>query len=601
MGKGRVLKTTISLLGKIDPSLNRALSKAQKQSKSTGNSMANNMKNAGSAMGKSIKGFAKTAVAVFASIKAATKLKEYAQECVTAAKAQIDAETKLETVLKNVEAIQIRGPNAAAEAAQNLKKTASDIQKTGVIGDEVLLSGMQQLATFQLDDGTISTLSAGMSDLLAQQKGLNATQSDAVTVANMVGKAMNGNVGALSRVGISFSDAQAQMLKTGDTEQRAAVLAEVLKQNVGGVNKALAQTDQGKLQQASNTIGDLKEQIGAKLLPIMANVASKATPLISAAFDRLGAVIDMVSPHVETLFNYIFTVANQLAPIFDSIGQKIFSGIGAQMPAIQSILQSVFGFIQQIAPPIMTVISTVGQALAPIVSALANVAQILLPKIGALVQALGPLFQALSPIFSFIGQAIGAVFNVIGTVIGAVIDIVTGFINKLTGVIGWLQNNFVAGWNAIWSGIGSFFTGIWNGLKSVVRTVLQGLVSPINAIIKGINKISGVVGIKAIPTIEIPKFAEGATVTSPTLAVVGEGKDPETIVPHNNKPRSRQLLARAAAGVGMSMGGSREYTYAPVIYANDAKGVKEVLDDDFERFKEFMERYDREEGREVFA
>ena len=90
MGKGKVLKTTISLLGKIDPSLSRALEKAQKKSRDTGNSMSKTMKNAGAAMTKSIKGYAKTAIAAFASISAAAKLKEFAKECITEAKAAIE-------------------------------------------------------------------------------------------------------------------------------------------------------------------------------------------------------------------------------------------------------------------------------------------------------------------------------------------------------------------------------------------------------------------------------------------------------------------------------------------------------------------------------
>ena len=46
---------------------------------------------------------------------------------------------------------------------------ASELQQIGVIGDEVTLAGMQQLATFQLSEKEIATLAGGMTDLLAQQ------------------------------------------------------------------------------------------------------------------------------------------------------------------------------------------------------------------------------------------------------------------------------------------------------------------------------------------------------------------------------------------------------------------------------------------------
>ena len=78
----------------------------------------------------------------------------------------------------------------------------------------------------------ISMLSDGMADLLVQQKGLNATGEDAVGIANMIGKAMGGNASALSRVGITMSETEAEMIKNGDAMQRASVIANVLKNNV---------------------------------------------------------------------------------------------------------------------------------------------------------------------------------------------------------------------------------------------------------------------------------------------------------------------------------------------------------------------------------
>jgi len=51
----------------------------------------------------------------------------------------------------------------------------------------------------------------------------------------------------------------------------------------------------------------------------------------------------------------------------------------------------------------------------------------------------------------------------------------------------------------------------------------------------------------------------------------------------------------------MRIGRGNSYTYATVIYANNAKGVREVLDDGFERFKEYVERREKDNDREVFA
>ena len=59
---------------------------------------------------------------------------------------------------------------------------------------------------------------------------------------------MMGQAAALRRVGITFDEEQEKVLKYGNEEQRAATLAQVITDNVGNMNYALAQTDFGKQQ-----------------------------------------------------------------------------------------------------------------------------------------------------------------------------------------------------------------------------------------------------------------------------------------------------------------------------------------------------------------
>lgn len=149
------------------------------------------------------------------------------------------AETKLEAVLKNVPSIMAQGADAAAQAKDRLVALSDQMEEYGVVAGDVSVAGLQQLATFQLTEDSLKKLAPGMADLLAQQKGVNATQEDAVSIGNMVGKAMSGQASALTRVGIVMSDYQKKVIETGSEEERAAMLAEVLAQNVGGVNKEI--------------------------------------------------------------------------------------------------------------------------------------------------------------------------------------------------------------------------------------------------------------------------------------------------------------------------------------------------------------------------
>ncbi|ETD19531.1 hypothetical protein HMPREF1199_00900 [Hoylesella oralis CC98A] len=137
----------------------------------------------------------------------------------TAANAeQVQAETKLATVMR-------QRMSATDAEVESVKKLASAQQELGVIGDEVQLAGVQQLATFLNQKASIDTLLSAMNNLLAQQKGLSATGEDAVTIGNLMGKAMQGQASALKRGGITFTDAQEKILKYGTESQRAAMLA----------------------------------------------------------------------------------------------------------------------------------------------------------------------------------------------------------------------------------------------------------------------------------------------------------------------------------------------------------------------------------------
>ena len=162
----------------------------------------------------------------------------------------------------------MRNTMAATDAeVQSIKELCAAQQRLGVIGDEVQLAGAQELATYLTKKQSLEQLIPVMNDMLAQQYGLTASSEQAAQIASMLGKVMDGQVGALSRYGYKFDEAQEQVLKFGTEEQRAAVLTDVVTSAVGGMNAALAQTDAGKAKQMANNMGDLKEKIGALLAP----------------------------------------------------------------------------------------------------------------------------------------------------------------------------------------------------------------------------------------------------------------------------------------------------------------------------------------------
>lgn len=191
------------------------------------------------------------------------------KELTDAYQVQLVAETQLQTVMR-------QRMSATDEEIQSIKELASAQQALGVIGDEVQLSGAQQMATFLNEKASLDSLIPAMNNLLAQQKGLNATSQDAVGIGNMMGKAMQGQVDVLQRVGVTFTAAQKKVLQYGTESERAAMLAQVIRDNVGEMNAELARTDAGKQKQLENTLGDIKEQFGAMVQPAMRAITAMA-------------------------------------------------------------------------------------------------------------------------------------------------------------------------------------------------------------------------------------------------------------------------------------------------------------------------------------
>jgi hypothetical protein len=54
----------------------------------------------------------------------------------------------------------------------------------------------------------------------------------------------------------------------------------------------------------------------------------------------------------------------------------------------------------------------------------------------------------------------------------------------------------------------------------------------LNIILDGIDKAAGPwVNFGEIPNVKLPRLAEGGIVTGPTIAMIGEGREPEAIIP----------------------------------------------------------------------
>lgn len=136
----------------------------------------------------------------------------------------------------------------------------------------------------------------------------------------------------------------------------AAVLAEILQQNAGGDNAALAETDQGKIQQMANAWGDMKEEVGKVTLSIkgqFASVIMKNIPTVQklgttlmstiskfadVAMPALDSVITHVTPVVEGSLSRLGSFAESMGPVLSNVFDGLAQGAQTVRPVLDGII-----------------------------------------------------------------------------------------------------------------------------------------------------------------------------------------------------------------------------------------------------------------------
>lgn len=264
------------------------------------------LKNIGDTL-NSLKGSVMNLAGAFGIAFSVSALVNFSKSAKEAYNIQLEGETKLATVLGE-------HLDATEEQIQAAKDYASALQEIGVIGDEVQLAGLQELSTYIENPDSLKTMNGVLTDMLAQQYGLNASAESAVTISTMLGKVLAGQTSALSRYGYTFDEAQEKLLKYGTEEQRVATLAEVVLDSVGGMNEALAQTPAGRMKQLENTMGDIKERFGEAITQIEV--------LLLPALKQVANALQIIADKANE-------VAQALSDVFGTKSNKAVSTTGA--------------------------------------------------------------------------------------------------------------------------------------------------------------------------------------------------------------------------------------------------------------------------------
>ena len=323
-----------------------AITKQASKASQSMRGMQNSVSRSCNAMAKAGAGLKKAFMAVGAAVSVRA-IVNFAKEAAEAYDEQVENEVRLAQVMRNT-------MGARNEEIQSILDLAEAQQQLGVIDGDAQIAGAQKLATYLDEAASLEKLIPAMNDLAAQQFGLNVSSEQATTIATMFGKVMNGNVAVLNRYGISFDEAQANIMKFGSEAERAAVLAQAVEKSVGGMNQALANTPTGRMKQLSNTMADIKKQfgmaartIGTVLLPVL-NTIAKVLAAVATLANKVAQTIANVfggkaaGKEWEYLPPSTATVIDDAADATDHLTQSTNNAAAAAKKAKEAFQQASF-------------------------------------------------------------------------------------------------------------------------------------------------------------------------------------------------------------------------------------------------------------------
>ena len=454
------------------------------------------------------------AAAAYVSFGAA---KDFLTDCVTGVMELERANERLSTLMLNT-----KGNTQAM--VDEIIAYGDELEKITTIEGDATVAGASQLATFQLQGENIKALLPALQNLAVGQYGVNVSQDQMIQSANLLGKVMQGQTGALSKAGVSFSDTQEKILKTGTESQKTATLIEVLEQNFGGLAESMAKTDEGKIVSLKNAWGSVKDEVGNALMPTVSGFVGYIHENIPQIRDTVSGACEKISGGLETAGNMIGWVKdnwNWLSPV-------IYGVVGA-IGAYNLITGILHALTDKSTKQLMAMSAAqLWEATTAGVAAGATTA------FGAAMTFLtSPILGVTLLIAGVIALGVLLYKNWDKLKEGAVS--LWGKVKVVFGKFG----DFVGG---VWQGVCNGVKGGINWIIGGINSMISGAVDKINVLIKGINKVTGVVGIPEIPLLtasQIPMLAKGGTILRGGSVIVGE-KGPELL--HLNRGATVQPL-----------------------------------------------------------
>lgn len=412
---------------------------------------------------ESFSGSVQKLVKAFAGFAGFSAMKGYVTDAMAAFDVQNNAEKQLKTVLYNVQ--------AAPGAFDSLAATASNIQGHTIYGDESMLAGAGEIATYISDTAAIEKVMGTLTNYAAGMSGggeLNPQQM--VEYATQLGKALNGTYDGLKDRGFELTKAQQKIIETGTDMEKALVIDDVINQSWANLAEQMANTPQGQIIQFKNNLGDISEVVGGRVYPAVMELFSAANQNMPQIESAMMIFADGAALVVYGLSEIVSAAGSVYAVIADNwgiIGPIVYGAAGAFL-VYNGVLLAHKGYLamaaawQSITATATTIMAiragtaTAAQAsfnMVLLASPITWFAGGVLLGVVALYSFIGMLNQAMGTTYSATGIIAGA-FATMGTVIVRIFlwfgDIALGVLQGIAEAVDFVMDTDYAGAVAGW-------------------------------------------------------------------------------------------------------------------------------------------------------
>jgi phage-related protein len=429
-----------------------------------------------------------------------------------------------EQLLAQTSAVIESTGGAANVTAGHVEGLAKSISNYSGIAHESIIEGENMLLTFK----NVRNEAGEGNDVFDQSTVLLADMSQAMgtnmkDAAIQMGKALNdpiSGISALSRVGITFTDDQKDMIKgmveAGDVMGAQKIILGELESQFGGSAKAAGETMGGQLKIMKNNAEEAARGLVTALLPAISNIATglstvinwfnELSPGMKTAITVVLALVAAIGPLISIIGTLSvalgFLAANPIVLVIAAlaaIGVGLFilfkkneefrDGVLAVWDVIKGIFEGAMGFIKDVIETVTGIISGIWERFGDNILEAIRLAW---DNIKIVVEtAINIIKGVIDTVTALIKGDWEGVWNGIKDIAMAVWEGITGLIgNAIDGIKLYLETVLEVirvAWELVWSGISGFLGEIWGGITGVVETSIDAVKGTIDRVLGSIK------------------------------------------------------------------------------------------------------------------